>query len=331
MVELAVRVGLALVVVLGLLVAYGRATKRGRARDGGLAVLARKQLNRSCSVALVRVADRTLVLGVTERRVSLLTEAPEPPRLPETPRLADLGDVAPPFSAGDGPASTVMDHHAGRTPESGAGELVSDVPRGEIPLRDLVEDAGALTFDSETMDDHQPLEVPDLVEEPALVDDDPSLIEEPTLIEEPALIGDPALGDDALGDDALGDDDAAPGGLADVLPDLADEVTPDIVDGAPPTPCRAGLSHVEDESGGPRGDAEVVLDSPDRPEVVGDEPTATPSVEGAARPPRRKERRQIVYPPVVIAPQRSVGGSILSPKTWRSTVDFFRDRTVRRP
>src|SRR5690242_10277002 len=46
-------------------------------RTGGhvLAVLSRQQLSRSASVAVVQVADRALVVGITEQQVSFLAEA----------------------------------------------------------------------------------------------------------------------------------------------------------------------------------------------------------------------------------------------------------------
>src|SRR5688572_26278770 len=42
---------------------------------GALAVLARQQLTKGSSVAVVRVADRALILGVTDAGVSLLADA----------------------------------------------------------------------------------------------------------------------------------------------------------------------------------------------------------------------------------------------------------------
>jgi flagellar protein FliO/FliZ len=73
---LALRVGFSLMVVLGLMwvaarLLRGRLTSRGA---GTLEVLARAQVGRGASVALVRVADRALVVGVTEHGISLLGE-----------------------------------------------------------------------------------------------------------------------------------------------------------------------------------------------------------------------------------------------------------------
>jgi len=77
MLEMLVRIGFSLLVVLGLLWLLGRALRRplgGRA-GGTMAVLGRQQLTRSASVALVRVVDRALILGVTDGQVTLLGEA----------------------------------------------------------------------------------------------------------------------------------------------------------------------------------------------------------------------------------------------------------------
>nr|WP_269204801.1 flagellar biosynthetic protein FliO [Motilibacter deserti] len=46
----------------------------GGKNTGALEILARQQLSRGASVSVVRVADRALVVGVTENTVTLLTE-----------------------------------------------------------------------------------------------------------------------------------------------------------------------------------------------------------------------------------------------------------------
>jgi flagellar protein FliO/FliZ len=76
-VELALRIAFSLLVVFGLLWALARLARRPLAgrRGGALRVLARQQLSRNSSVAVVRVADRALVLGVTDAGVSLLADA----------------------------------------------------------------------------------------------------------------------------------------------------------------------------------------------------------------------------------------------------------------
>jgi flagellar protein FliO/FliZ len=75
-ITLALRVGFSLLVVLGLMwiaarMFRGKLTSRGA---GTLEVLARQQVGRGASVALLRVADRAIVVGVTEHRITLLGE-----------------------------------------------------------------------------------------------------------------------------------------------------------------------------------------------------------------------------------------------------------------
>jgi flagellar protein FliO/FliZ len=76
MVELVLRIVFSLLVVLGLLWALARIARRPLAGRGGgtVTVLARQQLTRGAAVAVVRVADRALILGVTDGQVSLLGE-----------------------------------------------------------------------------------------------------------------------------------------------------------------------------------------------------------------------------------------------------------------
>ncbi|MDT5016859.1 MAG: flagellar protein FliO/FliZ [Mycobacterium sp.] len=71
------RMLLALGVVLGLmwlLARYARRPLAGRP-DKVLSVVARQQLNRTASVAVVKVMDRALVVGISDQGVRLLTEA----------------------------------------------------------------------------------------------------------------------------------------------------------------------------------------------------------------------------------------------------------------
>jgi flagellar protein FliO/FliZ len=78
LIELVLRIGFSLLVVMGLMWALARAVRRplgaGRAH-GPLAVLNRQQLTRGAAVTVVRVADRAMILGVTDQQVSLLGEA----------------------------------------------------------------------------------------------------------------------------------------------------------------------------------------------------------------------------------------------------------------
>lgn len=77
MIELVLRIGFSLLIVFGLMWGLARVARRplgGRHGTGSLSVLNRQQLSRGSSVAVVQVADRALVLGVTDQQVSLLGE-----------------------------------------------------------------------------------------------------------------------------------------------------------------------------------------------------------------------------------------------------------------
>jgi flagellar protein FliO/FliZ len=75
--ELTLRIVFSLLVVFGLMWGLARLARRPLGARGGtatLSVVARQQLSRSASVAVVRLNDRALVLGVTDGQVNLLTE-----------------------------------------------------------------------------------------------------------------------------------------------------------------------------------------------------------------------------------------------------------------
>jgi flagellar protein FliO/FliZ len=120
---LALRVGFSLLVVLGLMWVAARAfrTKLGTRGAGTMEVLARQQVGRGSTIALLRVADRALVVGVTEHGITLLGDPitdlstllpsePEPtesleagaPSLFASRRL-DAGSPAPPAPGAGGP------------------------------------------------------------------------------------------------------------------------------------------------------------------------------------------------------------------------------------
>jgi flagellar protein FliO/FliZ len=75
--ELVLRITFSLLVVLALMWGVARLARRPLSRrgTGTLTVLARQQLSRGASVAVLRVVDRALVLGVTDQQVTLLGEA----------------------------------------------------------------------------------------------------------------------------------------------------------------------------------------------------------------------------------------------------------------
>jgi flagellar protein FliO/FliZ len=78
LIELVLRIGFSLLVVMGLMWALARAVRRplGVGRPHGqLAVLNRQQLTRGAALHVVKVADRAMILGVTDTQVSLLGEA----------------------------------------------------------------------------------------------------------------------------------------------------------------------------------------------------------------------------------------------------------------
>jgi len=75
--ELVLRIGFSLLVVFGLMWGLAKVARRGgvgRRGSGNLSVLNRQSLTRGSSVAVVQVADRALILGVTDTQVSLLGE-----------------------------------------------------------------------------------------------------------------------------------------------------------------------------------------------------------------------------------------------------------------
>ena len=77
MIEVALRIFFSLVVLLLMvgLARHGPAARWPGAAAGALSVLARQPLTRGASVAVVRVGERALVLGVTDQNVTLLAEA----------------------------------------------------------------------------------------------------------------------------------------------------------------------------------------------------------------------------------------------------------------
>jgi flagellar protein FliO/FliZ len=77
--ELILRIGFSLLVIFAIMWVLAKVARKplaGRA-GGALAVVGRQQLTRGASVAVVRVADRTLIVGVTEHQVTLLGETEE--------------------------------------------------------------------------------------------------------------------------------------------------------------------------------------------------------------------------------------------------------------
>jgi flagellar protein FliO/FliZ len=114
--ELILRIGFSLLVVFGLMWGLARVARRGgvgRRGSGSLAVLNKQSLSRGSSVAVVQVADRALILGVTDTQVSLLGEtdldafghAPHP-AAKDQPTVVE--GALPPAHP------TVLPHHGGK-------------------------------------------------------------------------------------------------------------------------------------------------------------------------------------------------------------------------
>jgi flagellar protein FliO/FliZ len=77
LIELVLRIAFSLLVVLGLMWGLAKLARRpltGNRGGGVLSVLNRQQLGRNSSVTVVRVADRALILGVTDTQVTILGE-----------------------------------------------------------------------------------------------------------------------------------------------------------------------------------------------------------------------------------------------------------------
>lgn len=119
------RMLLALGVVLGLMWALARFVRRpltGKA-DRVLNVLARQQLSRNASVAVLKVMDRALVVGVTDQGVRLLTETELEPLL------------------------AAITAQAAKPPRQRNAESVGSLPVGSLPIDAVpvgVRPAGAL-------------------------------------------------------------------------------------------------------------------------------------------------------------------------------------------
>jgi flagellar protein FliO/FliZ len=77
LIELVLRIGFSLLIVFGLMWGLAKVARRpltGGRGAGNLTVLQRQQLSRGSSVAVIKVADRALIIGVTDTQVSLLGE-----------------------------------------------------------------------------------------------------------------------------------------------------------------------------------------------------------------------------------------------------------------
>ena len=116
-VVLAVMAGAAAVLRRSGVVGTMPAGKRGLRRSRpALEVIARHGLSRGSSVAVVRLGDRALVLGVTEHNVSLLTEV-DPAELDAPAETDDAlaGPAGPGIGAGSLPWKVALEQLRERT------------------------------------------------------------------------------------------------------------------------------------------------------------------------------------------------------------------------
>ena len=78
MFELILRIGFSLLIVLGLMWGLAKLARRplagGRGGASALTVLTRQQLSRNASVAVVRIADTAMVIGITDGQITMLGE-----------------------------------------------------------------------------------------------------------------------------------------------------------------------------------------------------------------------------------------------------------------
>ncbi|MCW2503388.1 MAG: hypothetical protein JWO79_1672 [Actinomycetia bacterium] len=115
MLELTLRIGFSLLVVFALMWGIAKMIRRPLAGRGGdlMVVVSRQQLTRGSSVAIVRVGEQALILGVTDQQVTLLKEtsldeleAPKPVhRSPVEVTDLSLGAHAAPISPAPAPGA----------------------------------------------------------------------------------------------------------------------------------------------------------------------------------------------------------------------------------
>ena len=130
-VGLMLRIAISLMAVLGLMWLLARAARKPLKQRAtrALTVLARTQLSRHATVAVVKVGDRALVLGVTDSRVTLLGDTDPDTLVPPAAETAvRRAPVAVGIPASTAPASTAP---ASTAPASTAP--ASTVPASAAP------------------------------------------------------------------------------------------------------------------------------------------------------------------------------------------------------
>jgi len=114
-VVLAVMAGAAAVLRRSGVVGVAPAGRRGmRRRGASVEVIARHGLSRTSSLAVVRLGERALVLGVTEHQVTLLTEI-DPAELDAAPDEQPAGPAGPGIGPGSSPWKVAVEQLRERT------------------------------------------------------------------------------------------------------------------------------------------------------------------------------------------------------------------------
>ncbi len=129
---LALRVGFSFMVVIGLMWVMARVFrgKLGVRSAGSLEVVARQQVGRGASVAIVRIADRAIVVGVTEHAVTMLGDpiSDHSSLDPSEPATADTAQTE------SGEVRDVRDVFAARRSLTGttSAPAPSSIPTGKL-------------------------------------------------------------------------------------------------------------------------------------------------------------------------------------------------------
>ncbi|GII05954.1 flagellar biosynthetic protein FliO [Planobispora takensis] len=122
MIETVLRITFSLLVVLLLAWGLSKVARKPLAGRGGghLSVIARQQLSRNSSVAIVRVTDRALVLGVTDGQVTLLTETDLAALQEQREEPEERVPVSLPAAAPTADSSPAEEAATGRNPLAGS-------------------------------------------------------------------------------------------------------------------------------------------------------------------------------------------------------------------
>ncbi|NAZ84218.1 flagellar biosynthetic protein FliO [Kineococcus sp. R8] len=140
--EALARMSVSLVAVLGLLFLVTRWLRRSKgaaAASGDIAVISRQAVGHKAGVAVLRVGERALVVGVTEHQVTLLSEMPAASIAPAPAETRDVVEI--PLQPRTRPAAPPAGRRAAAPAEL---PPVHDAPAVEAPealsLAELVDE-----------------------------------------------------------------------------------------------------------------------------------------------------------------------------------------------